>query len=184
MGPCAPRDWTEQHDGPPPLADAQVLVLPDRRLLWRAGMQTGVVGALVIWGGWFSTARVGTFVGGIIVIAVSAARTRLWARGFVTRRVISTPIHLVVCRRDVPEQWVAWLALDRLAAHRGPWLPEWSRNGGMWFFVAPEPALAILPPRAFIGGFGEMLIPHRATEAGIEWLRAEANSRHVTIEVR
>ena len=54
MGAIAPRDWTEQHDGPPPLADAKVLVLPERRLLWRAGVPTGVVGALLlaygIWG--------------------------------------------------------------------------------------------------------------------------------------
>lgn len=184
MGALAPRDWTEQHDGPPPLADAKVLVLPDRRLLWRAGVPTGVVGALLLVGGWFSTARLGPFVMGIIVIALSAARTRYWARGFATRTLLSTPTHLVICRRDVPERWVAWSALDRVIAHPGPWLPEWSRNGGMWFNVSPEPALAIMPPRAFVGGFGEMLIPHRATEAAIERLRDEASLHHVTIEVR
>lgn len=84
--------------------------------------------------------------------AASVGRTAWWARGFGSRSLVATPTHLVLCRAQVPEQWVAWDELERITVIHSDPVTEWSRTRTDWFHIIPHPELAVMPPAAFVGG--------------------------------
>ena len=148
-----PRDWTERRDGPPSLDGAATIVAADRRLAVRAALPSGLLAALTAWASWGTGhIPVGAVVSALL-LAVSVARTVWWARGFGARVLMETPTHLVLCKRGVAEQWVAWDDLDRVSVVPSDPAPEWSQMRTDWFHVIPHPELAVMPPAAFVGGF-------------------------------
>ncbi|MFC7485348.1 hypothetical protein ACOCJ7_02395 [Knoellia sp. CPCC 206453] len=176
------RDWTERHDGPPSLDAATTIVVSDRRLLLRAALPTGLVAALVVW----ATFGTGDLLAGAIVsallLAASAVRTVWWARGFGARSLMATPTHLVLRKGGVADQWVAWDDLKSVIVVRSDPAPEWSRTRTNWFHVVPHPELAVMPPAAFVGGFGDMLVSSHGSGPAAEQVRAAVHARGIPCE--
>lgn len=174
-----PRDWTERHDGPPSLAAAKPIVVSDRRLAIRAALPTSLFAALVVYATWGTEGVAAGAIGAALLLAVSVGRTIFWARGFGTRSLWETPTHLVLCKGAVVEQWVAWADLERvIVVHSDP-APEWSRTRTDWFHVIPQPELAVMPPAAFLSGFGDMLLSARGSDAAADRVRAVVHARGI-----
>ena len=174
-----PRDWTQRHDGPPPLDAATVLVRSDRRLLLRAGLPTGLLAVFVAWASWEAgTLLAGSVLSGLL-LAVSVARTVWWARGFGMRSLRSTSTHLMLCKADAVEQWVAWEDVERATIVHSDPLPEWSRARTDWFHVVPHPELAVMPPTALVAGFGDMLVSSRASREAADRVRSAFHARGI-----
>jgi hypothetical protein len=177
-----PRDWTERHDGPPSLDAATTIVVANRRLLIRAALPTGLLAALVAWATWGSGNYVAGAVASALLLAASAVRTLWWSRGFGSRTLMETPTHLVLCKGGVAEKWVAWDDLERVIVVRSDPAPEWSRLRTEWFHVIPYPELAVMPPAAFVGGFGDMLVSSHGSDAAADRVRAVVHARGIPCE--
>ncbi len=177
-----PRDWTERHDGAPRLYAATVLVSSDRRLLFRASLPTGLLAVFVAWASWEAGALLAGSVVSALLLAVSVGRTVWWARGFGMRSLRSTSTHLVMCKANAVEQWVAWEDVERATIVHSDPLPEWSRARTDWFHVIPHPELAVMPPTAFVGGFGDMLVSSRASRAAADRVRSAFHAKGIPCE--
>lgn len=173
--------WGQHPVAPPSLAGAVVVVRSQRHLLWRAALPFGVIGLVLCWAGAHSNEPAPGLGAGGALLALSALRVIFWANGMASRTVLATPTHLVLCQRDRPRHWIEWSAVEELFVTSTTFLPEWSRNGA-WFQVFPMPSIAVQPPMAIVGGFGEMLISRRASAAAADRVRAAAAGHAVPVE--
>jgi hypothetical protein len=115
-------------------------------------------------------------------VAVSATRIAFWMRGFGQRSLVATDTHLVLCKGRVAEQWVAWGDVERVLVVPSDLAPEWSRTRTNWFHVVPQPELAVMPPAAFVGGFGDMLVSCRASRAATQRVRSAVHAHGIPCE--
>jgi hypothetical protein len=174
-----PRDWTERYEGPPSIAEAESVLSSNRGLLFRAALPTGLVALFFGWLGWGQPEMGVAWVLATVLAIISVARTVSWSRGFAARELLSTPDHLVLCRRGEVEQWVAWRDVTGLEIVPSDLLPEWSKSRTDWFRVVPHPKEAVMPPTAFVNGFHELLISSAASRAAADRVRAVAHARGV-----
>ncbi|GEM_PF-6117600 len=158
------------------------LVDANPRLVYRALLPTGLLAVL-----WFAAAyNVRSYpgmLGAIVLAAISVARAAFWARGFAQRSLKSTESHLILCKGEDVEQWIAWAEVEGLTVWPSDPAPEWSRSGTHWFSVIPRPELKVMPPAASLGGFNEMLVSYRASQAATERVCREADQRAIPHDV-